>query len=156
MVRTLVRRPRSPAEAKQREAKRGGYCGFGARNTEGPGRVPQPVALPCDVSSQNFAVAKAYRSVRARKQRVSHWECSPKWCAWPYTVGGRPETLEGGNTCPPSHRGVQIPSRSGQQVAGRPPPAGLQQRCPLVGMVEESEATPTRRWRLPDGAAKEG
>ena len=64
--------------ACQSQAKRGGCCGFGARNTEGPGRVPQPVALPCDVSSQDFAVAKAYRSVRAQKQRVSHWECSPR------------------------------------------------------------------------------
>ena len=109
------------------QAKRGGCCGFGAHNTEGPGRVPQPVALPCDVSSQDFAVARAYRSVRAQKQRVSHWEGGPRWCTWPSTVIGRPETLEGGSTCPPSHREVQIPSRGGQQVAGRPLSAGRQQ-----------------------------
>ena len=64
-------------------------------NTEGPGRVPEPMALPCDVSSEDFAVAEAYRSVRARKQRVSHADM--------------PEAAKG-SICPCTRcRGVQVP-----------------------------------------------
>ena len=55
--------------------KRSGGFSLGFGITEGPGRVPQPVALPCDVSSQGLPVAEAYQSVRARKQRVSHEGC---------------------------------------------------------------------------------
>ena len=41
-------------------------------DTEGQGRVPGPVAHPCDGSCKGLPVAEAYRHTRAQKQRVSH------------------------------------------------------------------------------------